>query len=134
MPRPCITIGVASAALASGVISERQRTRLQRHVLHARRIEIAEFDGLHFVRAFGACDEGVFELAVAGNPGRRGVDRLGRLDVILLERGGQRQLGCLHEREVARTGDLHRIGRRRIGCQPVGRQHRIHRKTSLRRR
>ena len=123
-------IGVAPAALGIGRDLQFERTRAQRHVLHARRVEIAEFNGLDVVRAFGACDKGVFELAVAGNPGRRGVDRLGRLDVILLKRGGQRQLGCLHEREVARTRDLHRIGRRRIGCQPVGRQHRIHRKTA----
>ena len=94
------------------------------------RVEIAEFDGFHLVRAFGARDEGIFELAVAGDAGRRGVDRLGGLDVILLERSGERQFGGLHERKVARAGDLHRIGRRGVGGQPLLRKHGVHRETA----
>ena len=43
---------------------------------------------------------------------------------------GERQFGGLHERKVARAGDLHRIGRRGVGGQPLLRKHGVHRETA----
>ena len=116
-----------AAARAVGRDLHGQRLRTERLVAHARGIEVGELHRLEVVVALGARDERVFELPVAGDARRRGVDRLDGLDVVLLERTGQRQAGRLHEGEVARARDLHRVGGRRVGRQPLGRQHGLER-------
>ena len=105
------------AAARIGRDVDRQTRRRKRDILLLRGVEIGELHRCDLVLAFGTGDERVFELTVAGRTGRRGLHRLGRLDVVLLERTGKRQFGRLYERQVARTRNLDRIGRRRVGRQ-----------------
>ena len=82
---------VALSAVGIRCDLQREALRGEGHIFPAVGIEVGEKDRIDTVRPFGARDERIFELPVAGGSRSRRLDGFGGFDVVLLERGGQRQ-------------------------------------------
>ena len=86
---------VALSAVGIRCDLQREALRGEGHIFPAVGIEVGEKDRIDTVRPFGARDERIFELPVAGGSRSRRLDGFGGFDVVLLERGGQRQFRSL---------------------------------------